>query len=73
MKLTLNESTGEVRDEQGATFCYLHHSGYKNAAFIVRACNAHYLLLSIVEKCGKLPAIPLEVQDEIKSAIKALS
>ena len=48
MKLGLNESTGEVRDETGATFCYIAQSGYRNAAFIVRACNAHEDLVSVL-------------------------
>lgn len=49
MKLGLNESTGEVRDETGATFCYIAQSGYRNADFIVRACNTHDELVSALE------------------------
>lgn len=40
-----------------------------NAAFIVRACNAHEKLLAIVIKCSKLKHLPLEVLNEIETVI----
>lgn len=49
MKLKLNETTGEVTDTDGTTFCYIAKSGFANAAFIVRACNAHDELAAYAE------------------------
>ena len=57
MKLTLNEVTGEVRHDDGSTFCYIAQSGYDNAAYIIRACNSHSDLVEALESLAMMVTV----------------